>query len=127
MCCIRYTFVPVARNTCGFVGHNVLLGCSKCLATFPVKKFGKQGDYSIKQIGIKARACRCVTQIKCSVSSQLPNKFRATCNQKKYCVISKNVKEVHVVCFVYLTFTSVHEYVTCISGVGRSRRPRLLN
>ena len=31
---------------CGFVSHNALLGCSKCLKPFPTTSFGKKPDYS---------------------------------------------------------------------------------
>lgn len=35
--------IPAARKVCGFVGHQALKGCSKCLLSFPTTKFG---DYS---------------------------------------------------------------------------------
>ena len=30
----------------GFVGHNALKGCSKCLLSFPTKNFGEKPDHS---------------------------------------------------------------------------------
>lgn len=36
--------VPVACKVCGFVGHNGLHGCSRCLCKFPTAAFGE--DYS---------------------------------------------------------------------------------
>lgn len=38
--------IPAARKVCGFLGHSAFLGCSKCLAEFPTKKFGEKPDYS---------------------------------------------------------------------------------
>ena len=35
--------IPAARKVCGFVGHQALKGCSKCLLSFPTAHFG---DYS---------------------------------------------------------------------------------
>ena len=38
--------MPAARKVCGFVGHNALRGCSKCLTVFPCASFGEKSDYS---------------------------------------------------------------------------------
>ena len=38
--------VPAACKTCGFVSHNALHGCSKCLVEFPCAGFGEKSDYS---------------------------------------------------------------------------------
>lgn len=38
--------IPAARKVCGFVGHNGLHGCSKCLCEFPTTTFGEKPDYS---------------------------------------------------------------------------------
>ena len=38
--------IPVARKTCGFVGHGALRGCSKSLLPFPTQHFGEKQDYS---------------------------------------------------------------------------------
>ena len=38
--------IPAARKTCGFVGHNARLACSKCLLEFPTEEFGKKPDFS---------------------------------------------------------------------------------
>ena len=38
--------IPAARKVCGFVSHNALLGCSKCLKPFPTTSFGEKPDYS---------------------------------------------------------------------------------
>ena len=38
--------IPAARKTCGFVGHNARLACSKCLLVFPTENFGEKPDYS---------------------------------------------------------------------------------
>ena len=38
--------IPAARKVCGFVGHQALKGCSKCLLSFPTATFGEKGDYS---------------------------------------------------------------------------------
>ena len=37
--------VPAARKVCGFVGHQALHGCSKCLKEFPTKKFGDKSGF----------------------------------------------------------------------------------
>lgn len=34
--------MPAARKTCGFVGHNARLACSKCLLVFPAERFGER-------------------------------------------------------------------------------------
>ena len=31
--------IPAARKVCGFVGHQALKGCSKCLLSFPTARF----------------------------------------------------------------------------------------
>ena len=38
--------IPAARKVCGFVSHNSLLACSRCLKVFPTKCFGDKADYS---------------------------------------------------------------------------------
>ena len=38
--------IPAARKVCGFLGHNALLGCSKCLKQFPTESFGQKPDFS---------------------------------------------------------------------------------
>ena len=38
--------VPAARKVCGFVGHNALKACTKCLKDFPTDQFGDQPDYT---------------------------------------------------------------------------------
>ena len=38
--------IPAARKVCGFVGHNGLKGCSKCLLEFPTTNFGDKPDYT---------------------------------------------------------------------------------
>ena len=38
--------IPAARKVCGFVSHNALLGCSKCLKPFPTASFGEKPNYS---------------------------------------------------------------------------------
>lgn len=38
--------IPAARKVCGFVGHQALRGCSKCLKEFPTEEFGEKADYS---------------------------------------------------------------------------------
>ena len=38
--------IPAARKVCGFVGHQALHGCSKCLKEFPTRNFGDKADYS---------------------------------------------------------------------------------
>ena len=38
--------IPANRKVCGFVSHNALKGCSKCLLSFPTDKFGEKPDYS---------------------------------------------------------------------------------
>ena len=38
--------IPAARKTCGFLGHQATMGCSKCLTSFPVGRFGEKHDYS---------------------------------------------------------------------------------
>lgn len=38
--------IPAARKVCGFVGHQALKGCSKCLLSFPTRAFGEKADYS---------------------------------------------------------------------------------
>ena len=38
--------IPAARKVCGFVGHNSLLACSRCLKVFPTENFGDKADYS---------------------------------------------------------------------------------
>lgn len=37
--------VPAARKVCGFLSHNALHGCSKCLCKFPTINFGDRPDY----------------------------------------------------------------------------------
>lgn len=34
--------IPAARKVCGYVGHNALRGCSRCLKTFPTNCFGER-------------------------------------------------------------------------------------
>ena len=38
--------IPAARKVCGFVAHNSLLACSRCLKVFLTECFGEKGDYS---------------------------------------------------------------------------------
>ena len=38
--------IPAARKVSGFVGHNALHGCSKCLKKFPTASFGEKPDYT---------------------------------------------------------------------------------
>ena len=38
--------IPAARKVCGYVGHNALRGCSRCLKAFPTEAFGEKADYS---------------------------------------------------------------------------------
>lgn len=38
--------VPAARKVCGFLGHQALRGCSKCLLPFPRESFGERPDYT---------------------------------------------------------------------------------
>ena len=38
--------IPASRKVCGFVGHQALQGCSKCLKAFPTENFGEKADYS---------------------------------------------------------------------------------
>ena len=37
---------PASRKIGGFLGHAALKGCSRCLKSFPTKKFGEKADYS---------------------------------------------------------------------------------
>ncbi len=39
--------IPAARKTCGFVGHNARLACSKCLLVFPTENFGDKPVFRI--------------------------------------------------------------------------------
>ena len=36
----------ISRKVCGFVSHNSLLACSRCLKVFPTESFGDKADYS---------------------------------------------------------------------------------
>ena len=38
--------IPASRKVSGFVGHNALRGCSRCLKVFPTAKFGEKPDYT---------------------------------------------------------------------------------
>ena len=38
--------IPASRKVSGFVGHNALHGCSKCVKTFPTGSFGEKPDYT---------------------------------------------------------------------------------
>ena len=38
--------IPAACKVCGFVSHNSLLACSRCLKVFPTESFGDKADYS---------------------------------------------------------------------------------
>ena len=38
--------VPAARKVARFMAHNATRGCSRCLKTFPVSKFGEKPDFS---------------------------------------------------------------------------------
>lgn len=38
--------IPAGRKVSGFVGHNALHGCSKCLKAFPTISFGEKPDYT---------------------------------------------------------------------------------
>ena len=38
--------IPASRKVCGFVGHNALKACSKCLLSFPTASFGEKPDFS---------------------------------------------------------------------------------
>ena len=38
--------IPASRKLGGFVGHNALKGCSRCLKSFPTEHFGEASDYS---------------------------------------------------------------------------------
>ena len=37
--------IPAARKCGGFVGHNAIKGCSRCLKTFPTANFGEKPNY----------------------------------------------------------------------------------
>lgn len=38
--------IPASRKVSGFVGHNALHGCSRCLKAFPTLNFGEKPDYT---------------------------------------------------------------------------------
>lgn len=38
--------IPASRKVCGFVGHNAVKACSKCLLSFTTAAFGEKADYS---------------------------------------------------------------------------------
>lgn len=38
--------IPASRKLCGFVGHNAVKACSKCLLSFSTASFGDKADYS---------------------------------------------------------------------------------
>ena len=38
--------IPASRKVCGFVGHNAIKGCNRCLLSFPTEKFGDKPDFS---------------------------------------------------------------------------------
>ena len=38
--------MPATRKVCGFLGHNAVKGCTKCLKEFETSSFGSKPDYS---------------------------------------------------------------------------------
>ena len=38
--------IPVSRKVSGFLGHNALRGCLRCLKPFPTTSFGDKPDYT---------------------------------------------------------------------------------
>ena len=38
--------IPAIRKVSGFVGHNALHACSRCLKAFPTENFGEKADYT---------------------------------------------------------------------------------
>ena len=43
--CTAYD-IPASRKVSGFLGHNALRGCSRCLKPFPTTLFGEKPDYT---------------------------------------------------------------------------------
>ena len=43
--------IPAARKCGGFVGHNAVKGCSRCLKSFPTANFGEKPDYGSFESG----------------------------------------------------------------------------
>lgn len=37
--------IPASRKVAGYVGHNAILGCSRCLKKFPTHQFGEKPNY----------------------------------------------------------------------------------